>query len=71
MDRASKKEDLTMGFEARVSYSLEECLSLRQERIVVQVVTDSAIPREDLFLLWNFIEGYELWVEIDLSKDRY
>lgn len=71
MDRTGEKEHLLMGLKSRVADSLEESLSFGEERVVVEIVADSAISWEDFLLFRHFIEGYELRIKIDLGEDRY
>ena len=51
MDGTGEKKHFSMGLESRIPDSLEEGLSLGKERVVVQVISDPAVPREDLLLL--------------------
>lgn len=60
-----------MGLKSRVADSLEESLSFGEERVVVEIVADSAISWENFLLFWKFIECNELGIEIDLSQDWY
>ncbi len=71
MDGTSVKKEFFVSGQAGVSDALKIGLPFGQERVIVQVVPDSAISREDLFLPGDLIEGNEVTVELHINQNRY
>jgi hypothetical protein len=70
VDGPSVKKEFFVSQKARVPDALKVGLTFGQEGVVVQVVPDSAIPREDFLLPGDLIEGDEVAVELHINQNR-